>query len=368
MENPNRDSVDPLAGSRGWIEEEPTGTAEEILASRLRVQAKPCERLGSRLYGELLRQAADDVEVGGPTWEVLRGHEGDPATSALALRLMGAVNRLALSGDEPELAAAYRGDSGVPAPWPAFRAVLERRPARLRELVELPVQTNEVGRCAALLPGFLAVAAESSLPLRLLEVGASAGLNLRWDSYRYRAGNFSWGSADSPLEIEFELEGADLLPRPERVEVTERRGCDPMPIDPTSADGRLALLAYVWPDQHRRIERLSAALRMAKGTPVPIDRAGAADWIGSQLADQVPGSATVIFHSIVIQYLAEEERAAFLAHIQEAGERAGPDAPLAWLRMEPAGARADLLLATWPGGEDRRIARVGYHGSPVELF
>lgn len=77
----------------------------------------------------------------------------------------------------------------------------------MRELIQLPVQTNEVGRCAALLFGFLTVAGKDPPPLRLLEIGASAGLNLRWDRYRYEANGFAWGPADSQVRVELELNG-----------------------------------------------------------------------------------------------------------------------------------------------------------------
>ena len=57
------------------------------------------------------------------------------------------------------------------------------------------------------------------------------------------------------------------------------------------------------------------------------------------------------------------------AHLREvihaAGERATGAAPLAWLRMEPAGERAELRLTTWPGGEERVLGTAGYHGHPV---
>ncbi len=186
---------------------------EGILGERLRFQAISCARIGSPLYARLLGRAAADVEAHGPTWKVLRGHEQDPGPSALALRLMGAVNRLVLAGEEPELAAIYDdGGSGDTAAWPAFSEVLARRCETLRRLVDLPVQTNEVGRCAALLPDFLTVAAETGLPLRLLEVGASAGLNLHWDRYRYAAGAFSWGPGASPVTVAFELDGERAFP------------------------------------------------------------------------------------------------------------------------------------------------------------
>lgn len=348
------------------------------LPTSLRLQAGHCLRLGSPLYAGLLQQAADDAEAGGPVAELLRGHEEDPMNSMLALRLMGAVHRRVLEGALPDLEPFYR-PSGVTydriagkshtvedeAAWLAFRRAVTEDAGALRRLLDRPVQTNEVGRCAALLPGFLAVARETGMPLRLLEVGASACLNLRWDRYRYEAAGFSSGDPDSPVRLRFQIEGEP--PQPMEVAVAERRGCDRSPIDPSSEDGRLTLLSYLWPDQAHRVERTRAALDLAADVPVTIDRAGAAEWIGAQLVERREGVATVVFHSIVMQYLDEEERGRFEARMKESGERADPAAPLAWLRMEPAGAQAEVRLTIWPDGEDRVIARAGYHGDLVDL-
>ncbi len=338
---------------------------QQKIAARLRHQARACEQIGSPLYANLLDHAAADVVVHGPTWKILRGHQDDPAPSALALRLMGAVNRLVLLGEERALAAAY--EDGDASTWPLFKLALERNVERLRELVQLPVQTNEVGRSAALLPGFLTVALETEMPLRLLEVGASAGLNLCWDRYRYISEAFDWGPADSPLSIDFELSGHLQAPDVAGIEIAERRGCDPAPIDPLTAEGRVALLAYVWPDQPGRIERLRAAIDIRAEVPVAIAQGGAASWAKQILAQRSPGQATVLYHSIVAQYLSEEEWAAFQGNVREAGDLASEDAPLAWLRMEPAGSMADVRITTWPGGKERHLARAGYHGNPVEL-
>ncbi|MFL5900679.1 MAG: DUF2332 domain-containing protein [Solirubrobacterales bacterium] len=343
-----------------------TGSAEDTIATELRWQAEACRMIGSPLYAGLLERAAADVEAGGAVWEVLRGHEGDPRFSVLGLRLLGTVNRMVLTGREPALAAAYEAGNASRA-WEALRETIERNAGEIRPLIDLPVQTNEVGRCNALLFGFLTVAAETGLPLRLLEAGTSAGLNLRWDRFRYDADGFSWGPPDSPLQLEFELEGkAPGLP--EAVEVAERRGCDANPVDASTSEGRLALLSYVWPDQPERIARMRAALTVAEEVPVTIERETAATWTERTLRERAPGRATVLFHSIVSQYLRDEERASFFGHIEAAGEKASGDAPLAWLRMEPVDDRAALELTTWPGGETRHLARVGYHGNPVELL
>jgi hypothetical protein len=343
-----------------------TETAETAIAGQLRWQAEMCGKIGSPLYAGLLERAAVDVESGGPVGKPLRGHENDPQLSVLGLRLMGAVNRLVLTGREPALADAY-ADGDPARAWEMLRDVVSRNGTELRDLVELPVQTNEVGRCNALLFGFTEVAGATGLPLRQLEVGASAGLNLRWDRYRYGAGDFSWGPADSPVQLELELEG-DPPALPPTVEISSRHGCDASPIDPTTEEGRLTLLAYTWPDQADRIARMRAALKVASELPVQIDRESAASWTKRMLSEPMPGQATVLYHSIVSQYLSDEERDAFHDNIQAAGERATKEAPLAWLRMEPGGERADVHLTTWPGDETRHLARVGYHGSPVELL
>jgi hypothetical protein len=330
------------------------------------VQADACARLGSPLYAELLARASQEVLAGDVVFEVLRGHEDDPGGSALALRLMGAVHRLVLRGDTPKLAAHYPSVGGRPGdPWPAFLATLAAHAEELRRGVEAPVQTNEPGRCAALLGGFLEVAGATGLPLRLLEVGASAGLNLRFDRYRYELGDRSWGPIGSPVRVSSTVTGEP--PLDVRLEVASRSGCDARPVDPTTEPGRLTLMSYVWGDQVERLARLAAACAVAADVPATLVEARAAGWTNDQLAAPAPQTATVVFHSVVMQYLTTQEREAFEAALREAGDRATETAPLAWLRMEPGGPEDTAVrLTVWPGGRDRELARAGYHGDPVD--
>lgn len=113
---------------------------------------------------------------------------------------------------------------------------------------------------------------------------------------------------------------------------------------------------------------MRAALRLVGEVSIELDRETAAAWTERMLAEPAPGTATVVYHSIVMQYLGEEELVAFNRQIETASARATADAPLAWLRMEPAGDHADLHLTVWPGGEERHLAHAGYHGTPVELL
>jgi len=332
----------------------------------MRWQAEWCDRLGSPLYGELLRRAGDDAEAGGVVADVLAGHEDDPLESMLQLRFMGAVHRLALDGSAPALAAVYPSCGGkgpVSAAWDAFRATVTSHLEELDGLVRRPVQTNEVGRSRALVLGFLRLASETGLPLRLLELGSSAGLNLRWDAFRYYSGGFEFGDAASPVQFLDYAEGA-LPSLPGQVGIVERSGCDEAPVA-LDEDGRLTLRSYLWPDQLDRLRALDGALEVAAGIPVSVERSGAADWLERRLAEPTPGACRVVFHSIVMQYVDAAERDRIGELIAAAGRRATERAPIARLALEPGGELAELRLTVWPGGEERVLAHAGYHGEPV---
>ncbi|HEU0130412.1 MAG TPA: DUF2332 domain-containing protein [Mycobacteriales bacterium] len=313
----------------------------------------------TRMYADLMLRCARDIEAGGPVLALMAGHAGPP-DSVPALRLLGAVHRLVLTGRAPELAAFYPSAGGLydgDAAWPAFLRVVSERAGELAPYLDRTVQTNEPARAAALLPGFAAVSREYGRPLRLLEVGASAGLLLRWDAYRYEWDGGGWGPPDSPVVLTAAAVDVDPALR-----VADRRGCDRSPVDVTTEEGRLTLLSYVWPDQPERLARLRAAFAVAAAAPATVDRADAVEWTRARLAADHGGAVPVVYHSIVMQYLPPDARAAFAAVV-----RAG-DAPRAWLRFEPEGAEFVVRLTTWPGGEERVLAHANPHGYGVTLL
>lgn len=299
------------------------------LAAAMRFQGEWCQKLGSPVYHALLFLAAEDIEAGGPCWQLLESHASNAnRKSILPLRFFAAIHRLVLDGTLPATT------------WTAFLDTVSRHADLIGSCIPRTVQTNEVGRSNALLPGFLEVARHTGLPLRLLEVGCSAGLNLRVDH---------------------------LLNRPD-LNVVERRGCDLNPIE-LDENGRLTLLSFVWPDQTQRFELLARAIEIGRRVPAVIDKADGIEWIERQLASPMAGVATVVYHSIVMMYFSAAAKERFSQILQEAGSRATVDAPLAWLSMEPTGepgveqAAIDLMMC--PGGEKRRIATAGYHGQNV---
>ena len=336
---------------------------------QLRTQAVACASMGSPLYAHLLEDAAADVEAGGPVWALLAGHVAPGRGNALALRLMAAVHRLVLTGRAPELAPHYPsvgGPAGSEGAWPRFRRVVVDHIKALDELVRLPCQTNEVGRCAALAGGFFEMVARTGKPLRLLEVGASAGLNLRWDHYRYGGGGAAWGPPDSAVHL-----GAHWTVAPPHtdvgVDVVERAGCDAAPVDPLTDTGLLALRASVWADQTDRLAWLDGAVDVAQRVPATVDKASLDEWLPPRLVDPVLRTTTVVYHSVVSEYLDSDVRDRFSATVRDAGERATTQAPLAWLRLEPVSELRNhgVTLTLWPGGEERLLGQSNGHGRDV---
>jgi hypothetical protein len=347
-----------------------------VTGDLFRARAAELERAGrSRLYVALMRGAADDLDAGGI---VARLFAGDPATpgSAPDLRLLAALHHLVLRGSAPELARFFPSAGGDEPPegaWAVAQRTLAEHAAFIRARLGRTVQTNEPGRCVALYGGLLWLSERHRLPIRLLEIGASAGLNLNADRFGYVVAGELLGDPDSPLHFDEPWDGlpvADPGAAAARLTIAERRGCDQAPIDPATEEGRMTLRSYIWPDEPQRLQRVDQAAQVAARHPVTIDRRDAGVWLARQLVDAGPDMLTVIWQSVVNQYLEDVERAALRSAFASAG--AGP---LAWLTLEPptepdGTGRFELRCRERPeangSGTAPVIARAGYHGPPVQ--
>jgi hypothetical protein len=348
----------------------PVEEPHRLAAWQLVAQARACQVMGSPLYAHLLATAAQDVLAGGPTAELLVPRVRPGRGDAAALRFMAAVHRLVLGRRAPLLALHYPSVGGTPDLASVGAAFLTTVGEHLEDLatdVERPCQTNEVGRAAGLVVGLLEIAAATGLPLALREVGAAAGLNLRMDAWRYE---LPGGVVIGDPAGEVRLADRWRAPVPHAgaaLRVVDRRGCDLAPIDPTTAEGRLTISASVWPDQPHRFERLGAALRTAARIPAVVDQAPASSWTREHLVP-TRGRATVLYHSIVEEYLPADERAALHAAVEAAGAAATEAAPIAWLRMEPSTElrHHTVSLRLWPHAPQRcHLATTGAHGDDV---
>jgi hypothetical protein len=341
------------------------------LLQTIAVQGQVCAGMGSAMYGDVLQLVAGDVEAGGVFARIFAGHENDSGRMALPLRLLGGLHRLALEGRAPALRHWYPsvgGDWDAEAAKPDIMQTAAEHAEYLRAALDQAPQTNEVGRAAALIGGLLMLVDRFGLPVRLFEIGCSAGLNLRADHYRYRYPGGDWGAADSPVTIDDSWRG-ELPPTAAGLNIVERHGYDIAPLDATDTDGELTLLSYVWPDQQARLDRLRGAISVARQVPATLHRRNATEAVtGLELAGE---TLTVLWHSIMWQYLSLPEQATVEAVIEEIGARARPGSPFAHLSLEPHRRTPDaevefvVRARCWPGGDDRVLAACSPHGPPV---
>jgi hypothetical protein len=325
-------------------------------------QAAYCTALAAPFTALLCTLAGERLDQGTKIGRRLLGWDGNPEPfgDAVALRFCGGLHHVARSGAAPALAALY-----PPAPlpdaatlWQAVRPLLDDD--ALAAWLDGPPQTNEVGRSAVLFSGLLAIAARFDLPVRLFELGASAGLNLQLDRYRYALGGLAAGDPASPLLLQPDWTGAP--PPPATLRIAGRAGTDLNPVQ--LPEGRERLIAYVWADQAQRLAQLDAALALAAGDPPQVVRADAADWLEARLPlAPEPGATRVVMHSVAFHYFPEETKRRVVAHLEAAGAAATAEGPLAWLRYEeqPGEGRFSLRLRTWPGA-DELLAWAHPHG------
>jgi hypothetical protein len=340
----------------------------ETVCDAFAKQARYCETYGSPFTARLLRGLIRAMHDQAPALQVIATWQGDPESDALPLRVAGALHAVVLDGNAPELARHYPGGDGEDDSALERAAVdaLTSHAHVLAAYLASPPQTNEVGRSAVLLGGFMAIAAHTGLPLRLFELGASAGLNMNWDRYRYRFGDDLVGDVSSSLLLTPTWHGE----RPPWVwpNVVARAACDRAPIDLSSEAQHRRLRAYVWADQSLRLRQLNAALDIATRYPVHVEQADAAAWIERVLAAPLsPGAVTVIYHTIFWTYLPPEAQTRIESAIRMAGQAATATAPLAWLRFEMVDFRSHprLLLSLWPGPQDVHLADAQAHGNDI---
>ena len=359
------------------------------LSDHFRGFAAVVDNDGGTTYPAICRGVADDPNV-------LSILDAAPLPQRRPLLLLAAVHFLLLGGVEHPLAAFYdtvAAVRGIPfrpprgEPALAFADFCRGHRDTLVELAATrSTQTNEVGRCNALMPGLCHVAAQHGWdePLALLDLGTSAGLNLLFDDYAYtyrardRGDVVHTGAAASAVTLECTVRSElRALPTLRLPVVSARVGLDLAPVDASSDDEARWLLACQWPDNPARFERLRAALAnlRASADPPRLERGDMVTDL-ARVASTVGGAEPlVVFHSWVAAYLDEDRQRALAAAVQAlastravhhlyleaAFETPGlPTPPPPVPREGPD--LASSLVHVGPGAEPVRLADAHPHG------
>jgi hypothetical protein len=243
------------------------------------------------------------------------------------------------------------GPDDMPQTGSELRALVDRRGNEIRDVMQWRrTQTNEVGRCAVLLPAL------PPGPLALVEVGASAGLCLLLERFCYQFGSTRIGEPSAPVHLRCSTTGP--VPLPAAVpNVVWRRGLDASPIDVRDGDAVRWLLACVWPEHSERRQRLAHAVALARAAPVTITTGDLVDDLPAVLAEVPRDAQLVVFHSAVLSYVDAERRRAFADVLAEASKAR----EVVWVSNEADGIVPEMSVATHTGNELRfRLGRTHF--------
>ena len=347
----------------------------EDFTAALEWQARHAEENGAPATGRVIRALAGVRASNTATGQRIANWPGLTLKDAMPLRIAGGFHHLLLTGADGRLAAVYSGAITDQAQVDALVLDLAHRfDARLLPWLDGPPQTNEAGRAASIMAGLLWLAARVRSPLfDLFEIGASAGVNTMIDRYFFRLGDTEVGPAQSPMRIVPDWRGASPPAPPADFAITGVKGCDIAPINLADPEAALRLKAYVWPDAGERMARIDAAIALAGAQPPDLVAADAGDFAAAMLARPAePGTARVMFHSIMWQYLPAATQQRITALFEAAGAQATPDTPLGWIALEtdPATFRHELRVRLWDGnahhGEEQLLTHAHPHGAWVE--
>lgn len=328
------------------------------------------ERL-SPLYAHLYAQMQQNPEI----FALLDRIEKNQPIPVL---FFSVISFLLLAEPEQELARFYPTLHTPARPaheaYPVFRQFCLTHQQALGALLPVArLQTNEVARCAQLLPAFALVFQRGRYqPLAMVELGTSAGLNLLWDRYRYcyQAGR-PWllGDLDSPVLISCRLQGAHRPPLPFPMPtIAQRVGIDLAPLAVHAEEDVRWLRACIWPEERERYQRLKAALTFARQQELSIIKGDACELL-PPLLSQIPLEQTLcVWHSFALNQgpthvraridmqlrVASQERTIFRISLEADPLRGGPP------RLE--------LLTYRDGGlaQSEWLATCSFHGEEME--
>ena len=255
----------------------------------------------SELYVNLAMRVAEDIDL-------LKIAAQGSEKNALPNLFFASIHLLLLKGEKHQLAAFYPSLNDTTRHYdyvyPYFRSFVLEHELEIRDLLSTrSVQTNEVARCAILVPAFELVAQQArGRALAMIEIGSSAGLTLLWDHYHYQYGrNLQCGPPNSPVQIECELRGAIKPPVPDEFpKIKSRQGIDLNPLDLRDPESILWLRALVWPEHQRRAEQLERAVEIARDHPPKMTRGDALELLPKMMDGVEADAQLCVYHSFTL--------------------------------------------------------------------
>ncbi|KPN29217.1 hypothetical protein SY89_03451 [Halolamina pelagica] len=332
---------------------------------------------------EAFRTLADWAGDSSPLYETLcRGIAEDPTLLELAEEVprdrwaphvtLSAVHYLLLDGADHTLAQFYPTLTESPEdPAGAYPHFHDFCVTHTDDLIPLlrnrRTQSNAVGRCAGLYPALCYIDQRTSTPLVLLELGASAGLNLNWDRYGYTYDSDRIGATDSAVTVQSAVRAGSPPLQQSPPAVNARLGIDLNPLDPTDPSDAAWLRALVWPEHPERLSLLDAALKQARANPPQVVADDAVETLVNHAGSMPADGALVVYHTALLYQLSEAQRSTLHRALATIGETR----PVWWLSGDgetDTSGTFGLELTRFPDGDTVQLGRYEQHGRWIEWY
>ncbi|MDM5248914.1 DUF2332 domain-containing protein [Lysinibacillus sp. G4S2] len=286
------------------------------LSQQFRTFAKnECEN-SSPLYEHLANKIADDEEI-------LKIATFIPQGQPVPNLLLAGVHYL-LSSSQDELVHFYPSLTTTPKSinevYPVFRAFVLSHSDELKALLqEKLVQTNEIRRCSYLYPMMTEIYERHQKPLALIEIGASAGLQLGMDQYNYCYNQqLHVTNSDSSFVLSSENRGESL---PASISISpvvcQRIGIDLNPIDIHNKKELQWLQALIWPEHQERRLLLNQALPILKELDLQLIKGDGIKLLKDISREINQEAMLVVYHTHVANQIPMELRLELIEQLKE---------------------------------------------------
>ncbi|WP_368408807.1 DUF2332 domain-containing protein [Haloarchaeobius amylolyticus] len=284
--------------------------------------------------------------------------------------MLSAVHYLLLNGADHTLARFYPSLTDSPedpgAAYPNFRNFCVTHADDLIPLLRhRRTQTNAVSRCAGLYPAFCYIDHQTSMPLGLLELGTSAGLNLNWNRYAYGYDSEWFGTTDSNVTVQSSVRSGSPPLQQSPPAVNTRLGIDLNPLDPTDSSDAAWLRALVWPEHTERLDLLDAALEQTQTDPPRVVADDAVETLVNHATSMPDDETLVIYHTAFLYQLSEDQRNTLHQALATIGERR----PVWWLSGDgetDSSGTFGLELTRFPDGDSVQLGQYEQHGRWID--
>jgi hypothetical protein len=271
---------------------------------------------GSPIYQFLSKKISEDKDL----LEI--ASQSDPNQPAPNL-FLAAIHYLLLKDPTEKLAKFYPSMGGLVENYDAlfieFKEFALRNASQIIAILRSKlVQTNEVQRCALLLPALNYVSNSSNFaPMALIDVGVSGGLNFLVDQVhvKYSDGSLA-GPKDSILTLNCRVDG-EPLPKVHQINIKDRIGIDLNPINLKDANERIWNLALIWPDQTERFQRFTQAVDQLQGLVIDFHRGSGNDLIESVIKGLPSENSICVMHSFTFNQFSQKDRDSFENSLKE---------------------------------------------------